>query len=117
MRHEQFVARVLISLDRRWRFDYEQAMHFMDARNRSQWKRHRSVRPSTTWEQSWARAFGASWVSTATAPTFGERGMHFVHSVHNSCGFPTCELRYGVKKPPGQDHTWPHILPKHRPLH
>lgn len=98
MRPEQFVAGVLISLDMNWRFDYERAMSFLDARNRSQWKRHRSGRPSTTWEQSRARAFGADWVARATAPTFGEKAMRFVHSVHSVSGFPTCELRYGVSK-------------------
>lgn len=33
-----------------------------------------------------------------TAPASGERAMQFVHSVHNSFGFPTCELRYGIRQ-------------------
>lgn len=37
------------------------------------------------------------WVAGTTAAVFGERAMQFVHYVHNSFGFPTCELRYGRK--------------------
>lgn len=86
---------------RSWRFDYERAMSFLDAANRSRWRRHSSERPSSTWEQAWAGAFGAEWVARATRPSFGDRWTQFIHSMHNSFGIPTRELRYGPRRTKG----------------
>lgn len=85
----QFVARVLISLGRFWQLDLERSLSFIDPANRSRWKRHRPGRPSSTWEMSWARAFGAEWVAASASATFGDQGMQLIHSVHNAYGFPT----------------------------
>lgn len=87
---EVFVSRVLIMVDRSWRFDLGLA-------NRGRWKRHQADRPRTTWEAAWATAFGVEWVSQATSPSFTDRAMQFAHSVHKACGFPSCELRYGPR--------------------